>query len=136
MRKGKKIILDTNIWVSYIVGRKLDAIAKLIFDHNLIVFSCTELEEELGDVLARDKFKNLLYSEPGHYLDFVQNLTTSITISGNYQGCPDAKDNFLFDLAIQSQAELVVTGDKLLLDFEVQNIKVISFKDFRELFGD
>ncbi|SEJ50951.1 hypothetical protein SAMN05192553_104375 [Cyclobacterium xiamenense] len=67
MRNGRRIILDTNIWVSYIIGRKLDEITKLILDHNLIVFSCNELEEELEEVLSRDKFTKVLHFKPDFY---------------------------------------------------------------------
>lgn len=135
MRNGRRIILDTNIWVSYIIGRKLDEITKLILDHNLIVFSCNELEEELEEVLSRDKFTKVLHFKPDFYLNFIRNLTTIISISTNFQECPDKKDNFLFDLAIQSQSDFLVTGDKLLLDLKVDNLKVVSFKQFRELFN-
>ncbi|WP_162344331.1 putative toxin-antitoxin system toxin component, PIN family [Cyclobacterium salsum] len=135
MRNGRRIILDTNIWVSYIIGRKLDEITKLILDHNLIVFSCNELEEELEEVLSRDKFTKVLHFKPDFYLNFIRNLTTIISISTNFQGCPDKQDNFLFDLAIQSQSDFLVTGDKLLLDLKVDNLKVVSFKQFRELFN-
>lgn len=134
MKIGKKIILDTNIWVSYIIGKKLNNIAKLIIEHDLLIFSCEELEAELKEVLGRDKFLKLLHLEPEFYLDFIQSLTTTITISRKFQGCPDEKDNFLFDLAEQSQSEILVTGDKLLLGVKVDNIEVVSFKHFRESF--
>lgn len=134
MRNGK-IILDTNIWVSYVIGRKLDEIAKIILDRNLTVFFCNELEEELEDVLAREKFLKLLEYTPDVYLAFIRNLTVSMPILCEFKDCPDKKDNFLFDLAIQSHAEFLVTGDKLLLEIKVENLKVISFKQFRQLFS-
>lgn len=135
MRNGK-IILDTNIWVSYVIGRKLDEIAKIILDSNLTVFFCNELEEELEDVLAREKFLKLLEYAPDVYLAFIRNLTVRIPILCEFNDCPDKKDNFLFDLAIQSHAEFLVTGDKLLLEIKVENLKVISFKQFRQLFSN
>lgn len=134
MRNGK-IILDTNIWVSYVIGRKLDEIAKIILDRNLTVFFCNELEEELEDVLAREKFLKLLEYTPDVYLAFIRNLTVSMPVLCEFKDCPDKKDNFLFDLAIQSHAEFLVTGDKLLLEIKVENLKVISFKQFRQLFS-
>jgi hypothetical protein len=99
------------------------------------VFSCNELEEELEEVLSRDKFTKVLHFKPDFYLNFIRNLTTIISISTNFQECPDKKDNFLFDLAIQSQSDFLVTGDKLLLDLKVDNLKVVSFKQFRELYN-
>jgi uncharacterized protein len=136
MRIGAKIILDTNIWVSYIIGRKLDEISKLILYQNLIIFSCKELDNELEEVLAREKFIKFLQFKPDIYVNFIRSITTSIPISLNFQECPDYKDNFLFDLAIQSDSEYLVTGDKLLLGMEVKNLMIISFKQFRQLFAN
>lgn len=134
MKKTKKIILDTNIWISYIIGQKLDEIAQLIFHHDLIIFSCSDLEEELEDVLRRSKFKELLRYDAEVYLNFVDRLTTSIHINKTFNGCPDEKDNYLFDLAFQSGSAYLVTGDKMLLNMEVKNIKIISFKLFKDKF--
>ncbi|MEX2565880.1 MAG: putative toxin-antitoxin system toxin component, PIN family [Cyclobacteriaceae bacterium] len=135
MRPGRKIILDTNIWISYIIGRKLDEIAKLILAQDLIVYSCKELEEELKEVLSRDKFRKLLQYDPGIYLNYIQNLTISIPVYSHFEGCPDKKDNFLFDLAIQSKSDFIVTGDKLLLTIKVDKVDVVSFTHFRSLFS-
>ena len=134
MSKPGRVVLDTNIWVSYIIGGQLDEIAHLILDNNIQVYSCRELEEELKDVLKRDKFKSLLQFEPGVYVDFIRNLTLPVSINRIFNECPDEKDNYLFDLALQSGSEYLVTGDKLLLNIKVKNIKVITFKHFRETF--
>ncbi len=130
-----RIILDTNIWVSYFIGRKFDEIALTILNHNLNVFSCMELENEVSDVLGRTKFKKLLHLELDRYVDFLKGLTQPIQIERNFKGCPDEKDDFLFDLAIKTKSEFLVTGDKRLIEFDTGPVEVISLKAFKELYA-
>jgi len=132
MSKPGRVVLDTNIWVSYIIGGQLDEIAHLILDNNIQVYSCRELEEELKDVLKRDKFKSLLQFEPGVYVDFIRNLTLPVSINRIFNECPDEKDNYLFDLAIQSESAYLITGDKLLLRLNIKKLQIISLKAFKE----
>lgn len=65
-----RIILDTNIWVSYFIGRNFDEVALTILNNNLTVFSCSELEDEVVDVLGRAKFKKLIRLDIERYLLF------------------------------------------------------------------
>ena len=52
-------------------------------------------------------------------------VTTSVSI------CRDAKDNFLLDLAIDSKADYLVTGDSDLLELkEIQKTKIVIFSLF------
>jgi len=132
MSKPGRVVLDTNIWVSYIIGGQLDEIAHLILDNNIQVYSCRELEEELKDVLKRDKFKSLLQFEPGVYVDFIRNLTLPVSINRIFNECPDEKDNYLFDLAIQSESAYLITRDKLLLRLNIKKLQIISLKAFKE----
>lgn len=134
MRKAKKIILDTNIWISYIIGGRLDEISRLILDNNLTVFVCQELEDELEEVLKRDKFSKLIHFEPRVYLQFIKKLTHSIPILKEFDECTDKKDNYLFDLAAQSGSEYFVTGDKLLLKYKIDNLQILSFQQFRDAY--
>lgn len=134
MKKAKKIILDTNIWVSYIIGRRLDEISRLILDNNLTVFICQELEDELEEVLRRDKFTKLIHFEPGVYIQFIKKLTHSVRIFKEFDECADKKDNYLFDLAAQSGTEYFVTGDKMLLKYKIDNLKMLSFQQFRDAY--
>ena len=129
-----RIILDTNIWVSYFIGRNFDQIAPTILNNNLTVYSCIELEEELENVLNRKKIKKLLQLNTGRYLAFVRNLTQPVQINRVFRGCPDDKDNYLFDLAIQSNSEFLVTGDKRLLAFNESPVKMMPLSTFKETY--
>lgn len=131
---SERIILDTNIWVSYFIGGKFDEIALTILNNNLTVFSCIELEKEVNNVLNRKKFKTLLHLEIDRYLSFLYDLTQSVQIERTFKGCPDEHDDFLFDLAIQTKSNFLVTGDKRLIAFDTSPITIISLKAFKEAY--
>ena len=54
--RSEKIVLDTNIWVSYFIKARFDDLVNLIVDNELIVLTSVELIIELREVLGRKKF--------------------------------------------------------------------------------
>jgi len=130
-----KVIFDTNIWVSYFIKGKFDELVNLVIDDEMIVYSSKELIEELTEVLSRKKFSKYLSLPINEYIDFHKELVTIINTKPNYKDSPDPKDNFLFDLAIQSASKYIVTGDKILLALsEVEKVRLISLSAFKQLF--
>tara|TARA_R110000868_G_scaffold259432_1_gene517660 strand:+ start:256 stop:528 length:273 start_codon:yes stop_codon:yes gene_type:complete len=55
--KIKKIILDTNLWISFLISKKFNQIDKLIEDKRIILIFSDELLEEFIDVVSRPKLK-------------------------------------------------------------------------------
>lgn len=134
---NKNYILDTNIWVSFFIKARFEELVNLIFDHELQIYSCQELIDELEAVLSRKKFANYLTLPVLEYVNFHRELVTIVEIQVLYQDCPDPKDNFLFDLALQSEAKIIVTGDKILLDLpQNKEIQIIPLSTFKKLFSN
>ena len=49
--------------------------------------------------------------------------------------CRDPKDDYLLELSVVSEADLLVSGDKDLTDMErIGSTRIIGFHEFRELF--
>lgn len=134
MKKETRIVFDTNIWVSYFISKRFEELAKLILDKNITVFSTTELVEELKEVLSRPKFKNQITLPIERYINFHLQLVTFVSIKKVFTESPDPKDNFLYDLAFQTKSKLLVTGDRKLLLFEVNDLETISLASFKTRF--
>ena len=133
MLRGSKIILDTNIWVSLALNRNLKFIADLKNEHQIIIYSCDELRTELFDVINRPKFDKILdESSKSRLFSFFDLVTNVRSVSLDFQGSPDPKDDFLFDLGIQCQVDFLITGDKKLLEFNFPNFRIISLNQFKE----
>jgi putative PIN family toxin of toxin-antitoxin system len=59
---------------------------------------------------------------------------TIIQVNPKINICRDFKDNFLLDLAIQGNADYLISGDKDLLTIEkIEKTKIITFKDFENI---
>lgn len=129
--KPQSVVLDTNVWISFIIKARLEELVELVVEHEIILLTSPELVDELTRVLSRPKFARYLDLPVADYLDFHQNLAQVFPTQTRFSQSPDPKDNFLFDLAIQSGSLLIVTGDKRLLDISpIDGVKVISLSEF------
>lgn len=130
--KPDKLVLDVNIWVSYILQSRLKELAAIILRYKLSVFISPILLAELEDVLGRSKIAKYLTLPKQEYLDFVATLTILNAPTPVFADAPDPKDNYLLDLALATQATHLVTGDKpLLAQGEIAGVKMMSLKEFR-----
>ncbi len=68
-----KVIIDTNIWISFIISAKLDELVHLIIDNDITVYTSAALEDELTEVLSREKFIKYLNLPVLEYVLFQKN---------------------------------------------------------------
>ena len=131
--KNIRVVFDTNIWISFFISSKTDLLVDLIIDKNLLVHTSEELIKELEDVLSRKKFKKYLSLPIKEYIDFHKELCILYKTKPVSTECPDPKDNFLYDLAIQSKSKYIVTGDKVLLLQNHPKFNFISLIQFKSI---
>jgi putative PIN family toxin of toxin-antitoxin system len=115
--KPERIILDTNLWISFLISKDFAKLDKILFSGKCRLVFSEELMQEFLQVASRPKFKK--YFSPDDleailetiedYADFCH-VTTITTL------CRDPKDNFLLSLAIDGEADYLLTGDNDLLD--------------------
>lgn len=131
---GVRAVLDTNIWISYAVSGRLTEIATWIIYEKCTIFTSKLLIDEIVDVYSRSKFKKFHQNiSPQELLNFHLQTCETISIIDRFADSPDPKDNFLFDLGMQADADFVVTGDQLLLKYNFQPVHFISLHDFQEI---
>jgi len=132
--KGSKVILDTNIWVSLFITRRLSKLELLVYQNDLQLLTCHKLIDEMARIVKHDKIKRYLDEPFEVYIDAHFDLTTFVSIESRFESSPDPNDNYLFDLALQVEADYLVTGDKKLLAMEsIENVQVISLRKFEEM---
>jgi len=132
MKKKIRIILDTNIWISFLINKSLKGIDKLIFDERVILLFSEELIVEFIDVTSREKFKAYFKDEDiASLIDLIEEYGEMINIKSKVEECRDKEDNFLLSLAKDGEADYLITGDKDLLVIEnFGKSKIISLTDF------
>ncbi|MFP5041070.1 hypothetical protein [Parasediminibacterium sp. JCM 36343] len=67
-------------------------------------------------------------------LDTIKSFTTLVEKFPYFTDSPDIKDNFLFDLVIQTNSEIIVTKEKALLEFIESPVAIHDIKWFKETY--
>jgi putative PIN family toxin of toxin-antitoxin system len=96
-----RTVFDTNIWVSYMITSKYDELESMLTNNVNFLRSAPSLAE-LQEVLSRKKFRKYNV-DVDKTIAFYISLTEFCETKPLFKDCPDPKDNFLFDLAIQGK---------------------------------
>ena len=133
--KKNRIIIDTNLWISYLITKEFKRLDKLIFnDEARLVFS-QELIDEFIEVSKRPKFRKHFSSDDvSSPLVLFNTYGEFVKVKSDINVCRDLKDNFLLSLSVDSQANYLITGDNDLL--ELKNFGktiILTISDFELL---
>jgi putative PIN family toxin of toxin-antitoxin system len=127
-----KVVIDTNIWVSYFINARADYLIGWIIDHSIEIYSSDELTDEIEEVLARPKFKMQFPFSVKEFIFLYKQLCTIVKINRQYNLAPDIDDNFLFDICKKINADFLVTSDKKLLNYKPAfHLDIITFNELR-----
>ncbi len=135
-RKRKiKVIIDTNIFISFLIGKKLRSLKDLIIKFDLVLIFSEQNIEELLTVTSRDKFRKYFNKEDViDLISFIKIVGQVLEINEIEEVCRDPKDDFLLALAKESKAHFLVSGDKDLLDLlRYQKTRIISTSQFEQI---
>jgi putative PIN family toxin of toxin-antitoxin system len=130
--KPYKVAVDTNVWVSFLIGKRLRRLVQQIFDEKILIVTCREQLAELAETVSKPKLSK--YFQPQHVgelFDLIEDFAQVVPISTVLKLCRDAKDNYLLSLAVDANAHYLVSGDKdLQVLKQVQATTIISPADF------
>lgn len=127
-----RIVLDTNLWISFLISRKYHVLDQLFKSSQLTLLFSDRLIEEFVEVVLRPKLqKYFQYQDVENILFHFENFGEKVEVSRKVNLCRDVKDNFLIELALDGKADYLVTGDAdLLILTEIEGVKVLTFSDF------
>ena len=127
-----RTVFDTNIWVSYMITDKYDEL-EFMKINNVHFLRSTSSLAELKEVLSRKKFQKYNI-DVEKVMVFYINLTRFCETKPQFKDCPDPKDNYLFDLALQGNANYLVSGDAKVLATKTDSktLKITTLKSFKE----
>jgi hypothetical protein len=130
-----KVVIDTNIWISYLLGGLLQRIDEKILSKEIKAVVSDETLKELSEVLSRPRFKNIFTAERIKELfSLLDSYAIVVSPSQKVSACRDEKDNFLLEVALEGKADYLITGDEDLLVLNVfHNTKIVRPKDFEEM---
>ena len=114
--KKLRVIIDTNLWISFLLTNNLKKIDSLISNNEITLIFSQELIDEFIDVATRPKFKKYFaLSDLERLLINIKDKAEFVEVTTIIDLCRDEKDNFLLALSIDGKATHLITGDKDLL---------------------
>ena len=132
-----KVIIDTNLWISFLIGHQTQLVRRILTDLRFDVYICDRLIEEIHDVASRDKIRK--YITPADVEDLLSiihafcQFTTIKTEVAPY-AVRDPKDLYLLSLAETIDADYIVSGDADLTDLrQYQQTRIIKLADFKAI---
>ena len=115
--KVSRIIIDTNLWVSFLITKDFTKLDEIIFSKQGILVFSQELLDEFIEVARRPKFRRFFSdSDIEEILETIEEYADFVKVQTPVNVCRDPKDNFLLSLAVDGNADILLTGDKDLLD--------------------
>ncbi len=117
MKARTRIVLDTNILVSRLLvpdsipGK---TVRKAVEEGEILMSESTLYE--LAEVLGREKFDAYVsIQDREDFLRMLGRIVEMVTILHAIHDCRDVRDNQILEVAVNGQAQVIITGDEDLL---------------------
>jgi putative PIN family toxin of toxin-antitoxin system len=128
-----RYVFDTNVIISALLfenSKPAQAFQYALANGEVLL--SLDLLEELNEVLGRKKFnKYVTDEEREEFLEALIERAVLIEIVENVQECRDPKDDKVLELALNGEAQYIITGDQDLLVLNpFRNVRVITVEDF------
>ena len=127
-----KVIIDSNIWVSFMIGKNLRRLVQCVRNEQIAIITCEEQLQELSEAFRKPKLQR--YFQAGQiatFFSFLRGVSRIIPITPIAPLCRDPKDDYLLALSIESDAHYLITGDKDLLEMQkINKTLIIKYADF------
>lgn len=135
MMAGKiKVIFDTNIWISFLIGKQLSSLKNYISAGQIQIVITSQLLKEIENVTDRVHLRKYFPKESVFELiDLLQAIAINVEAKQKHTLERDIKDSFLLDLIDTSKADYLVTGDKDLLELKrFMSAEILSVSNFEK----
>jgi hypothetical protein len=132
--KSFKVIVDTNIWISFLIGKSLKGLQEYIDSQTVQIVTCAEQIKELTEVFKKPKIKKHFNPEQiSEFFELLNESSVNVVIKTKTELCRDLKDNYLLSL-VDSNADFLITGDNdLLILSSNENTKILKYIDFEKI---
>lgn len=128
-----KVVFDTNVLLAGLMfpkGQAAKALSKIVDGADQLVLSRAILDELLT-VLARKFEKNA--DELAHVAVFLHELASFVSPTAKLSVLADEPDNRILECAVKGRVNVIVTGDKAMLDQKVfAGIRIITLRRYLE----
>lgn len=132
-QRPSKVVIDTNLWISFLIGKELQNLKGLIVHERINLIITDQLIDELKIVTSREKFKKYFAPDKvDELISFLNIISEKVRIKKTEAICRDPKDDFLLALSQESKADFLITGDKDLLEIGIYgSTEILTIEKFK-----
>ncbi|HNP96005.1 MAG TPA: putative toxin-antitoxin system toxin component, PIN family [Cyclobacteriaceae bacterium] len=136
-QKANRLIVDTNLWVSFLIGKELYYLKDLIVRGKVKLVVSDQLLEELQLVTSRPKLSKYFEKRKvDELLNLIELICDKVKVKKIQVISRDPKDDFLLALAKEGKADFLLTGDKDLLEIgRYHKTEIITITEFKKILG-
>jgi len=130
--KISRVIIDTNLWISFLITKDFSKLDKLLLKNKVKLVFSQELLDEFLEVVQRPKFKKYFsQADIISILATINDCADFVDVKSVIQLCRDEKDNFLLALAVDGDADYLLTGDLDLLELKtIGNTAIVQLSNY------
>jgi putative PIN family toxin of toxin-antitoxin system len=129
-----RVVFDTNIFISAFVfpgGQAEQAILKVLEGNDHLLIS-KDIIDEVLTVLARKFNRNA--EALAHTAVFLSEIAEMVKPSVKIKVLKEPPDNRILECAVYGRADIIVTGDKEMLNLKhYQGVKILSLREYLRL---
>lgn len=131
-KKVDRIIIDTNLWISFLITRNFKKLDERVKKKRVRIYFSLESIDEFLTVAYRPKFRKYFSKvDVEKLIDLFDVYGEVVEVRSKVDLCRDRKDNFLLALSRDSQANYLITGDQDLLELKAfERTKIIKMADY------
>jgi putative PIN family toxin of toxin-antitoxin system len=131
-----KVVLDTNTLISALGWEgKQQLILNYCLGNKFKLLLSPEILKEIKEVLYRKKFDFIDKEKKDEFIVLLSELTEIMEPNIEINICRDKADNKFIELAVSSNAKIIVSGDEDLLELkEYKDIKIMDANHFLAIF--
>jgi len=135
MQKKHRIILDTNLWISFLLTKQFSFLDELFEKRKVQLIFSKELFDEFLEVIKRPKLsKYFTDRDVEDLIEIIDQYAEFINVTSKVIVCRDQKDDFLLSLSKDSNANFLITGDKdLLILKQYEKTVILNIFDYKQL---
>jgi putative PIN family toxin of toxin-antitoxin system len=130
-----RIAFDTNIWISFSIGKRLDRLKEILPEKRFKIFICPEIIEEYTRISKSQKLKKYLSDERIlDTIDLMREFTEIRKVISVERLSRDPGDDFLLAFSKENELNFLITGDTdLLVIKKYHHTQIVNFERFLEL---
>lgn len=140
--RAKRFVLDTNVWISYLITKNEHNLLRTKVTHKLSLFICDELLDEIHRVLEYPQVKKYKINSRDA-LNFVKKISVHVELQTPIKEylSADPNDNYIIALALQTNSGYITSGDRHILsekknlETRFKKLRIISKAAFEKMFA-